>query len=179
MARGITLAAARFVLWPSRLRVVGNERGSMPVGRPRPPARFRLVNHLEIATDDAHVNPPRADAADDTVLRETLATVKTDPRHIFDRRVLSVIYMFRIAPPDAREIGRALIGQDAIGIATVATDRFATIAHEIGHLMLRTDSHSTDFTKVMNNPGPGTDLTDGQITAARAWAAGFAGFWRH
>ena len=141
--------------------------------------RFRLVNYFEIQTDDDHVNPKsQTGGLDDSVLRENHNTLTQDPRHITDKRVLTVIYMFRIGPPDAPEIGRALLGLDAVGIAAGASDKFADIAHEIGHLIQNSAAHNTLDNNVMNNPGPGTDITPDQITAAQAWAKGFSDFWQ-
>jgi hypothetical protein len=91
---------------------------------------------------------------------------------------VKVIFMHRIAPPAAPEIGRALIGSGCIGMAAGASDKFATIAHEIGHLITGSPGHSTLPDNVMNDPGPGIQITDGQIDAARSWAMGFAGFWQ-
>jgi hypothetical protein len=145
----------------------------------RAKVRFRLVNYFEIQTDDGHVNPRfQAGGVDDSVLRENHNTLTQDPRHIKDKRVVTVIYMFRIGPPDAQEIGRALIGLGAVGIAAGVSDKFADIAHEIGHLIQGSGGHSTLDNNVMNNPGPGTDITPDQIAAARSWAQGFSDFWQ-
>ena len=140
--------------------------------------RFRLVNYIDIKTDNEHVAPVAGQGADDRRLRENNDTLSSHPQHISDKRVVKVIFMHRIAPPAAPEIGRALIGSGCIGMAAGASDKFATIAHEIGHLITGSPGHSTLPDNVMNDPGPGIQITDGQIDAARSWAMGFAGFWQ-
>jgi hypothetical protein len=57
------------------------------------------------------------------------------------------------------------------------SDRSATIAHEIGHLIAGSERHSTEPDNVMNDPRPGLNITDGQVERAREWAQQFAGFW--
>ncbi len=140
--------------------------------------RFRLVNYIDIPTDNEHA-APTGGVADDSRLRENRITLTQHPQHISDKRVVSVIFMHRIAPPDAPEVGRALIGDDTVGIAAGAGDRFATIAHEIGHLMSGSQGHSSLPNNIMNALGPGTGVTAGQIERARDWARGFADFWQH
>lgn len=142
--------------------------------------RFRLVNYIEIETDNDHVAPPRVPGVlNDSILRENHQKLQQHPQHIAEKRVLQVIIMHRIAPPDAPEVHRALIGLDTIGISWGAAEKDATIAHEIGHLMLSTDRHSTLPNNIMNDPGPGTDITSGQANEARSWAEGFKNFWQH
>lgn len=141
--------------------------------------RFRLVNYIEIKTDREHVAPAAGEGADDRRLRENHDALTEHPQHIADKPVLKVIFMHRIAPPDAPQIGQALIGNNCIGISAGAADRFATIAHEIGHLMLSTQLHSDLPDNVMNDPGPGINIAPGQAESARAWAQSFAGFWQH
>ncbi|MGE0211423.1 MAG: hypothetical protein AB7S41_06985 [Parvibaculaceae bacterium] len=139
--------------------------------------RFRLVNYIDIKTDNDHVNPRAGEGADDRRLRENSDALDDHPQHISDKPVLKVIFMFRIAPPEAPQIGQALIGKDCIGMSASAGDKFATIAHEIGHLMSGSQGHSSLPNNVMNDPGPGTDISDDQRTKARAWAQRFSGFW--
>ena len=141
--------------------------------------RFRLVNYIDIQTDNEHAAPTTAALTDDSILRENHQTLTQHPQHISNKDVVTVIFMHRIGPPEATEIGRALIGEDAVGIAAGSTERDADIAHEIGHLITGSDAHSTLPNNVMNNPGPGTDITPDQITLARSWAQRFAGFWQH
>jgi hypothetical protein len=140
--------------------------------------RFRLVNYIDIKTDNEHVAPVSGQGADDRRLRENNDTLSSHPQHISDKQVVKVIFMHRIAPPEAPEIGRALIGSGCIGMAAGASDKFATIAHEIGHLITGSQAHSSLTDNVMNDPGPGTQITDGQINAARSWAMNFADFWQ-
>lgn len=140
--------------------------------------RFRLVNYIEIKTDNEHVAPVAGQGADDRRLRENDDALSDHPRHIADKRVLKVIFMHRIAPPSAPQVGQALIGSGCVGIAAGASDKFATIAHEIGHLITNSQLHSTQPDNVMNDPGPGTQITDEQIEQARAWAQNFADFWQ-
>lgn len=140
--------------------------------------RFRLVNYIDIPTDNEHTSPTGG-GMDDTRLRENRDALKQHPQHIRDKNVVSVIFMHRIAPPDAPEIGRALISESTIGIAAGARDRFATIAHEIGHLITGSQAHNNLPNNIMNDPGPGTDVTAEQIARARVWAQNFASFWQH
>ncbi|WP_378737006.1 hypothetical protein [Nocardia brasiliensis] len=141
--------------------------------------RFRLVNYIDIKTDNEHAAPGPAPGVNDVRLRENNSTLNEHPQHISDKRVLKVIFMHRIAPPDAPQIGEALLGNNCIGIAAGASDRFATIAHEIGHLITNSGGHSDLPDNVMNDPGPGTQITETQIAQARAWAQNFADFWQH
>lgn len=140
--------------------------------------RFRLVNYIDIKTDSAHVAPVAGQGADDRRLRENNATLNDHPQHISDKPVVKVIFMHRIAPPGAPQIGQALVGNTCIGIAAGASDKFATIAHEIGHLINSSQLHSRLPNNVMNDPGPGTDITNEQIVRARTWAHNFADFWQ-
>lgn len=140
--------------------------------------RFRLVNFINIKTDNVHTNPVAGQGADDSRLRENNTTLNDHPQHIKDKPVVKVIFMHRIAPPDAPEIGRALIGNSCLGISAGAADKFATIAHEIGHLITGSQVHSNEPNNVMNDPGPGTNITDVQIAKAREWAQTFSGFWQ-
>jgi len=141
--------------------------------------RFRLVNYIDIKADNVHAAPVANEGTDDRRLRENNTALNDHPQHIKDKRVLKVIFMHRIAPPSAPEVGRALISNDCIGIAAGLSDKSAAIAHEIGHLMTGSQNHSTLPNNVMNDPGPGTDITEGQAVSARTWAQGFAGFWQH
>ncbi len=140
--------------------------------------RFRLVNYIEIKTDNVHVVPVAGEGADDRRLRENDTALDDHPQHIKDKSVLKVIFMHRVAPPDAQEAGQALIGNDCIGIPAGIPDKFATIAHEIAHLITNSQGHSTLPNNVLNNPGPGTQITDRQIELARTWAQNFADFWQ-
>jgi hypothetical protein len=139
--------------------------------------RFRLVNYIDIKTDNEHTNPLPGQGHDDRRLRENNTTLNEHPQHIKDKPVLKVIIMHRIAPPEAPEVGRALLGNSCIGISAGMADRFATIAHEIGHLIINSQVHNDLPNNVMNDPGPGTNITDEQSAKARAWAQQFAGFW--
>ncbi|MEU0116323.1 hypothetical protein ABZ137_22155 [Streptomyces bobili] len=140
--------------------------------------RFRLVNYIDIKTDNVHAAPVSGEGNTDMRLRENNAALNDHPQHISDEPVLKVIFMERIAPPDSDRIGQALIGNGCVGIAAgTAADKFANIAHEIGHLITGSQTHSTQLDNVMNSPGPGIQITDEQITKARAWAQQFAGFW--
>lgn len=139
--------------------------------------RFRLVNYLDIKTDNEHAAPVPGEGKDDRRLRENSDALSGHPQHISDKPVVKVIFMHRIAPPDAPQVGQALIGTGAIGVAAGASDKFATIAHEIGHLITGSQTHSTLPDNVMNDPGPGVGVTDDQIQKARTWAQGFADFW--
>lgn len=139
--------------------------------------RFRLVNYLDIKTDNEHVAPSSGEGADDRRLRENEDALSGHPQHISDKPVVKVIFMHRIAPPAAPQVGQALIGSRCVGIAAGLSDKFATIAHEIGHLIISSQAHSTLPDNVMNDPGPGIKITDDQIQKARAWAQGFADFW--
>ncbi|WP_069165791.1 hypothetical protein [Nocardia altamirensis] len=142
--------------------------------------RFRLVNYIDIKTDNEHAAPgPAPGVVTNATLRANNATLNDHPQHIKDKPVVKVIFMHRIAPPDAPQIGEALVGSSCIGISAGASDRFATIAHEIGHLITGSGSHSTELNNVMNDPGPGTNITDAQIALARTWAKQFADFWVH
>jgi hypothetical protein len=60
--------------------------------------RFRLVNYIDIKTDNEHTNPLLGQGADDRRLRENNSTLNEHPKHIKDKQVLKVIYMHRIAP---------------------------------------------------------------------------------
>jgi hypothetical protein len=139
--------------------------------------RFRLVNFIDIETDDEHA-APTGGGLNDRWLRENHTTLTQDPRHISDRSVLKVIIMHRIAPPDAPEIGRALIGLSCLGISWSQSDRFAVLAHEIGHLITGSQVHNNLPNNVLNDPGPGTDITPEQAERARTWARSFADFWQ-
>lgn len=141
--------------------------------------RFRLVNYIDIQTDNEHAAPTTTGLTDDSILRDNHDTLVNHPQHIRDKDVVTVIYMFRIGPPDAPEIGRALLGEGAVGIAAGSTQRDADLAHEIGHLITGTDAHSTLPNNIMNNPGPGTDITPDQAQLARSWAQRFSDFWLH
>lgn len=120
--------------------------------------------------DNEHVAPVADQGADDRRLRENNDTLNDHPQHISDKRVVKVIFMHRIASPASPEVGRALIGSSCVGIAAGLADKDAIIAHEIGHLITGSQAHSTLPNNVLNDPGPGTDITEGQITAARTWA---------
>ncbi|MFF6994412.1 hypothetical protein ACFY93_05555 [Streptomyces sp. NPDC008313] len=144
--------------------------------------RFRLVNYIDIKTDNVHAAPVAGEGKDDRRLRENDDTLSAHPQHISDKRVVKVIFMHRIAPPDAPQIGQALIGTGCVGIAAGASDKFADIAHEIGHLITGSQTHTDNITQpdnVMNDPGPGTTITDTQVGQAREWAKSFADFWAH
>lgn len=141
--------------------------------------RFRLVNYIEIETDNEHVAPVRRQGVyDDAILRENNTQVSEHPNHIKDQPLLRVIIMHRIAAADAPEVGRALIGLNAIGISWGVADRFAVLAHEIGHIILSSRTHSNLPNNVMNDPGPGTDISPEQAEAARRWASSFRSFWQ-
>ncbi|MEU9112423.1 hypothetical protein AB0D04_11660 [Streptomyces sp. NPDC048483] len=139
--------------------------------------RFRLVNYIDIKTDNEHAAPVAGQGADDRRLRENNDALSNHPQHISDKRVLKVIFMHRIEPPDSPHPGRALVGDNCVGISSGASDKFAIIAHEIGHLIINSQVHSTQPNNVLNDPGPGTQVTDEQIGKARTWAQGFADFW--
>ena len=141
--------------------------------------RFRLVNYIDIKTDNQHTAPVTGQGADDRPLRENNDTLSSHPQHISDKGVLKVIFMHRIEHQESVHIGRALIGSQCVGISAGASDRFATIAHEIGHLITDSQAHSTEQDNVLNDPGPGIHITNEQITKARAWAQNFADFWQH
>ena len=140
--------------------------------------RFRLVNYIDIKTDNAHVAPIANEGVDDRRLRENNDALTDHPQHISDKPVVKVIFMHRIAPPEAPQVGQALIGSSCIGIAAGASDKFANIAHEIGHLITSSQAHSTLPDNVLNDPGPGTNISEGQIALARTWAQNFADFWQ-
>ncbi|MFI5688234.1 hypothetical protein [Streptomyces sp. NPDC051636] len=142
--------------------------------------RFRLVNYIDIKTDNVHAAPASGDGQTDRRLRENNDTLAGHPQHIADKPVLKVIFMERIAPPDSDHIGQALIGNGSIGIAAGTTaDKDANIAHEIGHLITGSQAHSNLPNNVMNSPGPGTQISDDQVQKARSWAEQFAAFWAH
>jgi hypothetical protein len=146
----------------------------------RAKVRFRLVNHIDIKTDNVHAAPVSGEGLTDRRLRENNDALAGHPQHIADKPVLKVIFMERIAPPDSDHIGQALIGTGSIGIAAGTTaDKDANIAHEIGHLITGSQAHSDLPNNVMNSPGPGTQITDSQAQKARSWAGQFAGFWAH
>ncbi|MEV0375937.1 hypothetical protein AB0I10_40555 [Streptomyces sp. NPDC050636] len=141
--------------------------------------RFRLVNYIDIKTDNQHTAPVTGQGDDDKPLRENNDTLSSHPQHISDKKVLKVIFMNRIQHQESVHIGRALIGSRCIGISAGTSDRFATIAHEIGHLITDSQAHSTEPDNVLNDPGPGIRITEAQIAKARAWAQNFADFWQH
>ncbi|MEV4924935.1 hypothetical protein [Streptomyces roseoverticillatus] len=147
----------------------------------RAKVRFRLVNYIDVKTDNVHAAPVAGDGTDDRRLRENNDALSAHPQHISDKRVVKVIFMHRIAPPEAEQVGQALIGNGCVGIAAGASNG-ADIAHEIGHLITGSQTH-TDPQKqpdnVMNHPGPGTTITDEQVGQAREWAKNFADFWAH
>ncbi|MEU5538544.1 hypothetical protein [Streptomyces sp. NPDC020362] len=146
----------------------------------RAKVRFRLVNYIDIKTDNVHAAPVSGDGLTDRRLRENSDALAGHPQHIADKPVLKVIFMERIAPPDSDHIGQALIGNGSIGIAAGTTaDKDANIAHEIGHLITGSQAHSDLQNNVMNSPGPGIRITDDQAQKARSWAEQFAGFWAH
>lgn len=142
--------------------------------------KFRLVNYIEIETDNEHVAPTRKPGVfDDQMLRENNSLLEKHPKHISDKPVLKVIIMFRIHPPDSVGIDQGLIGLNSIGISWGLQDRYAIIAHEIGHIILNSQIHSNLPNNVMNSPGPGTDISQEQAEKARIWASNFQSFWMH
>lgn len=141
--------------------------------------RFRLVNYIDIQTDHDHVNPTQAGLEDSSALRQNFTALSDHPQHISDKPVLVAIFMFRLGPPGDPEIGRALLGENVLGVPAGVSQRDAVIAHEIGHLILDTDAHADLPNNVLNSPGPGTDVSPVQIDRARSWAEFFADFWQH
>jgi hypothetical protein len=141
---------------------------------------FRLVNYIEIETDDEHTFPTTAGITADTRLRENQVSALSHSLHIDG--VLTVVIMGRIAPPDVTQAGGLTpeLGEDlsstCLGISWNVTQKSVILAHEIGHAMGL--PHNDIFNNVMNPPG-GTDVTPEQIESARKWAKGFSNFWRH
>ena len=86
-------------------------------GRAR--VRFRLVNYIDIKTDNDHTNPPRGMGFDDRFLRENNTALNEHPARIKDKSVLKVIFMHRIVNVDAPQIGQALIATRVSGFPRV------------------------------------------------------------
>lgn len=157
--------------------------------------QFRLVNYFELQVPARNVFPARgnadenpdqfwpAETHDDRPLRENLSRVQRDPRH--RNGTVVAIFMQRVGFADAPEVGRALVGSNAIGVSL--TDNRSTkgvLAHELGHLSgLRDgdasakDAAGNPLFDVMVNPGPGVKPTAAECDPIKRWADSFKGFW--
>jgi hypothetical protein len=139
--------------------------------------RFRLVNYIEIKTDDQHTAPAViGGGSDPQFLIANHVALGNHPQHL--EGVLEVIFMHRAHSQESQHPGRALLGTLCVGLSASGSAS-ADIAHEIGHLIIDSDRHSTLGDNVLFEIGPGTEITDNQAQLAREWAQKFAGFWQH
>ncbi|MFG3302892.1 hypothetical protein [Micromonospora chersina] len=139
--------------------------------------RFRLVNYIDIKTDDAHVAPKPGEDVQDSQLYDNDSALSAHAQHISDKPVMKAIFMHRIHGDDGHP-GQALTGRNCICISAGAPNQpDVSIAHEIGHLIINSSSHSDLPNNVMQELG-GSQITDAQIELARKWAQKFAGFWQ-
>ena len=157
--------------------------------------QFRLVNYFEMQVPIRNVFPARKDdpdtdkfwpleTIDDTPLRENVDKAKRDPHHM--EGPVMVVFMGRAGFPDAPEVGRALIGLDAIGVSlNDSRSSDGVIGHELGHLGFgdkhgdanEKDANGKNRWNVMVDPGPGIRATDAECNKFRQWANKFKRFW--
>jgi hypothetical protein len=157
--------------------------------------QFRLVNYFEMEVPTRNVNPAHGDeeadpdrfwpmgTVDSSPLQDNLARVRKHPRYM--EGVTTVIFMGRVSFSEAPEVGRALQGQDAIGVSLVdgrGTD--GVVGHELGHLSGMGDAKEPGkdpsgkpLWDVMLGVGPGVDPTDGECKNMRGWADRKIKFW--
>jgi hypothetical protein len=138
--------------------------------------RFRLVNYIEIKTDNQHTAPVEVfGGSNPKFLQANHDALLEHPQHIDG--VVKVIFMHRIHSQESQHPGRALLSSGCVGLSASGST-FADIAHEIGHLITNSEKHSTEPDNVLQDPGPGVKITDAQAALARTWAQRFAGFWQ-
>lgn len=151
--------------------------------------QFRLVNYFELEVPQRNVFPATGNeeqdpnrfwatgTSDRTPLQDNLARAKRDPR--FMEGATAVIFMDRVSFPEAPEVGRALIGEDAIGVSlTDGRSTDGVVGHELGHLSGMNDAEAGNSAwNVMWGLGPGIEPTDNECRVMKRWADKKKDFW--